>query len=79
MKPEAIPFENRLKFILNETSSKVINTFNTISIAKTTVKTWLLIFKIFLSVDQGGMFGLSMAKVMQFAEMKVKMMKSNQP
>ena len=53
--------------------------FITISIAKTTVKTWLQMPRMYLSVDHGGIFGLSMARVIQLAEMKVKMMKSNHP
>ena len=45
---------------------------------KTTVKMWFMTSSTFLSVDQGGMLGLSMASVMQLAEMNVRMMKSNQ-
>jgi hypothetical protein len=50
-----------------------------ISMAKTTVKTWLQMPRIYLSVDQGGILGLSMARVMQLADMNVNMMKSNHP
>ena len=50
-----------------------------ISRAKTTVNTWLLMRRMYLSRDHGGMLGLSMASVMQLAEIKVRMMKSNQP
>ena len=50
-----------------------------ISRANTTVNTWLLTPRMYLSRDHGGMLGRSMARVMQFAEMKVRMMKSNQP
>ena len=53
-------------------------TFSAISIVKTTVKTLLRISSIFRSSDQGGMFGLSMARVMQLLAMKTKIMKSNQ-
>ncbi len=53
-------------------------TFKNISTVKTTVKMLLRMFSIFLSVDQGGMLGLSMASVMQLAAMKMRTMKSNQ-
>jgi len=38
---------------------------------------WLRISRICLSNDQGGMFGLSMANVMQLLAMKIRTMKSN--
>ena len=44
----------------------------------TTVKMLLSMLRMFLSVDQGGMLGLSMANVMQLAAMKTSTMKSNQ-
>ncbi len=53
-------------------------TFKNISTVKTTVKMLLRMLSIFLSVDQGGMLGLSMASVMQLAAMKMRTMKSNQ-
>ena len=53
--------------------------FMTISTAKTKVKTWLQIPSRYLSLDQGGIVGLSMAKVMQLAEIKVRIIKSNHP
>ena len=49
-----------------------------ISIVKTRVKILFEIFNSFLSVDQGGIVGRSMARVMQLAAMKTRMMKSNQ-
>ena len=53
--------------------------FITISTAKTKVKTWLQMLSKYLSLDQGGMLGLSMANVMQLADMNVRIMKSNHP
>ena len=53
-------------------------TFKNISTVKTTVKMLLRMLSIFLSVDQGGMLGLSIASVMQLAAMKMRTMKSNQ-
>ena len=53
-------------------------TLKTISMVNTTVKTWFMTSSVHRSSDQGGMLGRSMAKVMQFAEMNVRMMKSNQ-
>ena len=53
--------------------------FIAISIVKTKVNIWLLIPRIYLSLDQRGILGLSIANVIQLADMKVRMMKSNQP
>ena len=56
----------------------VVCTLKTISMVNTTVKTWFMMSSSFLSIDHGGMLGLSMASVMQLAEINERMMKSNQ-
>ena len=45
---------------------------------KTMVNTLFIMSRICRSCDQGGMLGLSMARVMQLAAMNTRMMKSNQ-
>ena len=49
-----------------------------ISTPNTKLKTWFRMSNTVLSKDQGGMFGLSIAKVMQLDAMKTKTIKSNQ-
>ncbi len=65
-------------FIWDRVSLPVSLTLRNISMVKTTVKTLLRMSRILLSSDQGGMLGLSMARVMQLAAMKISTMKSNQ-
>ncbi len=66
------------QIVIRFTIRKAVITLRPISIVNTTVKMWLRISRICLSRDQGGMFGRSMAKVMQLLAMKMRTMKSNQ-